>query len=397
MATFYDKNTDYKALMDKAIAAGDTASAAFYESLRNAKIRGEGLSEKFPETHLYDMGAPNQLGVSTFGSYSLTDPITATRPTLMGLPMGDLYGINYEQDYIRKLLDDATAAEYNAKRQEFAATERGYYDQLYDAQSTALDTIRANNSAAVASGASKGMAAAQQLAAVLGLQQESVGAATDLANQRNELAAKEAAAYSANANTALNTSNTLKQAIQNADLTKYGYDTQNYVGELDYNAALRATIAEIIQSQNAAAATMYNADRNLDGTRYAADASAKASNRGYGNGYYYSPTNNTNEEKAAQGSTDTDADTKGQTVDAVTGATPRYNWISKNTAYGETIYYDKGSGKYRYNNDIYNTEAEARKARDAAIKKKKDENKEYRPNAQQNHSTTGTITRIKWV
>ena len=396
MATFYDKNTDYKALMDKAIAAGDTASAAFYESLRNAKIRGEGLSEKFPETHLYDMGAPNQLGVSTFGSYSLTDPITATRPTLMGLPMGDLYGINYEQDYIRKLLDDATAAEYNAKRQEFAATERGYYDQLYDAQSTALDTIRANNSAAVASGASKGMAAAQQLAAVLGLQQESVGAATDLANQRNELAAKEAAAYSANANTALNTSNTLKQAIQNADLTKYGYDTQNYVGELDYNAALRATIAEIIQSQNAAAATMYNADRNLDGTRYAADASAKASNRGYGNGYYYSPTNNTNEEKAAQGSTDTDADTKGQTVDAVTGATPRYNWISKNTAYGETIYYDKGSGKYRYNNDIYNTEAEAREARDKAIKNK-NKNKKDTSSTQQNRSTTGSLTQIKWT
>ena len=404
MATFYDKNTDYKALMDKAIAAGDTASAAFYESLRNAKIRGEGLSEKFPETHLYDMGAPNQLGVSTFGSYSLTDPITATRPALMGLPMGDLYGINYEQDYIRKLLDDATAAEYNAKRQEFAATERGYYDQLYDAQSTALDTIRANNSAAVASGASKGMAAAQQLAAVLGLQQESVGAATDLANQRNELAAKEAAAYSANANTALNTSNNLKQAIQNADLTKYGYDTQNYVGELDYNAALRATIAEIIQSQNAAAATMYNADRNLDGTRYAADANARASNRGYGNGYYYSPTNNTNEDKAAQGDTGngseaaTDAGTKGQTIDAVTGATPRYNWIAKNTAYGETIYYDKGSGKYRYNNNIYDTEDEAREARD---KPRRDEQqkkrREARASKQQNHSTTGSSTQIKWT
>ena len=404
MATFYDKNTDYKALMNKAIAAGDTASAAFYESLRNAKIRGEGLSEKFPETHLYDMGAPNQLGVSTFGSYSLTDPITATRPALMGTPIGDLYGINYDQDYIRKLLDDATAAEYNAKRQEFAATEHGYYNQLYDAQNTALDTIRASNSAAVASGASKGMAAAQQLAAVLGLQQESVGAATDLANQRNELAAKEAAAYSANANTALNTSNTLKQAVQNADLTKYGYDTQNYVGELDYNAALRATIAEIIQSQNAAAATMYNADRNLDGTRYAADASARASNRGYGGGYYYSPTNNTNEEKAAQGDKGngseaaSDAGTKNQTIDAVTGATPRYNWIAKNTAYGETIYYDKGSGKYRYNNNIYDTEAEAREARD---KPRRDEQqkkrREDRASKQQNHSTTSSITQIKWT
>ena len=467
MATFYDKNTDYKALMDKAIAAGDTASAAFYESLRNAKIRGEGLSEKFPETHLYDTGAPNQLGVSTFGSYSLTDPITATRPTLMGTPMGDLYGINYDQDYIQKLLDDATAAEYNAKRQEFAATEHGYYNQLYDAQNTALDTIRASNSAAVASGASKGMAAAQQLAAILGLQQESVGAATDLANQRNELAAKEAAAYSANANTALNTSNTLKQAIQNADLTKYGYDTQNYVGELDYNAALRATIAEIIQSQNAAAATMYNADRNLDGTRYAADANSKyygngrtsgngsgsgnKSNYGngsgsgnksnYGNSSYTGSggVNNSSKgynngglnpgvikelqrvlgvepdgkwgpktQQAAKdkwGSTSAnsayDAYNKqiinqAKPIDAVTGAAPRYNWVSKSTMSGETIYYDKGSGKYRYNNNIYNTESEARAARDKAIKNK-NKNKKDTSRTQQNRSTTGSLTQIKWI
>lgn len=397
MATFYDKNTDYKALMDKAIAAGDTASAAFYESLRNAKIRGEGLSEKFPETHLYDMGAPNQLGVSTFGSYSLTDPITATRPALMGTPMGDLYGINYDQDYIRKLLDDATAAEYNAKRQEFAATEHGYYNQLYDAQNTALDTIRASNSAAVASGASKGMAAAQQLAAILGLQQESVGAATDLANQRNELAAKEAAAYSANANTALNTSNTLKQAIQNADLTKYGYDTQNYVGELDYNAALRATIAEIIQSQNAAAATMYNADRNLDGTRYAADANSKYYGSRYTSGNGLGSGNKSNYGNSSYtGSGGGNNSSKGYDIDAVTGAAPRYNWISKNTAYGETIYYDKGSGKYRYNNGIYNTEAEARKARDKAIKNK-NKNKKDTSSTQQNRSTTGSLTQIKWT
>ena len=457
MATFYDKNTDYKALMDKAIAAGDTASAAFYESLRNAKIRGEGLSEKFPETHLYDMGAPNQLGVSTFGSYSLTDPITATRPTLMGTPMGDLYGINYDQDYIRKLLDDATAAEYNAKRQEFAATEHGYYNQLYDAQNTALDTIRASNSAAVASGASKGMAAAQQLAAILGLQQESVGAATDLANQRNELAAQDAAAYSENANTALNTSNNLKQAIQNADLTKYGYDTQNYVGELDYNAALRATIAEIIQSQNAAAATMYNADRNLDGTRYAADANSKYYGSGrtsgngsgsgnksnYGNSSYTGSGGGNNSSKgynngglnpgvikelqrvlgvepdgkwgpktqqAAKdkwGSTSAnsayDAYNKqiinqAKPIDAVTGAAPRYNWVSKSTMSGETIYYDKGSGKYRYNNNIYNTESEAREARDKAIKNKnKNKNKKDTSSTQQNRSTTGSLTQIKWT
>ena len=46
--------------------------------------------------------------------------------------------------------------------------------------------------------------------------------------------------------------------------------------------------------------------------------------------------------------------------DAVTGATPKYNWISNSTVSGETIYYDKGSGKYKYKDNIYSTEKAAR-------------------------------------
>lgn len=41
--TPYDTQTDYGALMDKAAASGDYTSAARYEKLRNAKIKGEGL------------------------------------------------------------------------------------------------------------------------------------------------------------------------------------------------------------------------------------------------------------------------------------------------------------------------------------------------------------------
>ena len=223
--------------------------------------------------------ATGSTSVSTFSGGSIASPITANRAVLAGLDLGDKYNIQYDQNYIRDLLDTATQAEYNRKRQEFAATENKFYNELYDTQDAALNAIRASNSAAVATGATKGMAAAQQLAAILGLEQTSVESATDLANQRNELMAQEAAAYAKNANTALDTSNALKQAIAEAALTKYGYDTQSYVGELDYNAALQAVIGEIIQSQNAAAATMYNADRNLEGTKYAANA-----NR-YGGGY----------------------------------------------------------------------------------------------------------------
>ena len=211
--------------------------------------------------------ANNAARVSTIKGGSLAKPITVNRPTMAGLELGDKYDIQYNQDYIWDLLDKATTAEYNSKRQEFAATENKFYNELYDTQASALDAIRASNSAAVATGATKGMAAAQQLAAILGLEQSSVESATDLANQRNELAAKEAEAYAKNANTALETFNALKQTIAEDALNKYGYDTQGYVGALEYNAALQKNLSEIMQPQNAANATMYAAVRNLPGTQ----------------------------------------------------------------------------------------------------------------------------------
>ena len=387
--------------------------------------------------------ANNAAKVSTIKGGSIAKPITAKRPVLSGLELGDKYDIQYNQDYIWDLLDKATAAEYNSKRQEFAATENKFYNELYDTQASALDAIRASNNAAVATGATKGMAAAQQLAAILGLEQSSVESATDLANQRNELAAKEAEAYAKNANTALETSNTLKNAIAEAALNKYGYDTQGYVGALEYNAALQSVLGEIIQSQNAAAATMYNADRNLAGTQYAADKNSGRYNSGTktGNKTGNKTSNKTStsnkttaaEEEANQrdkGNTKDSVVTKtyngknykyntvtgayvynGKTYtseanlkaainasvngpDAVTGAAPSYNWVSNSTVSGETIYYDKGSGKYRYKDNIYSTEKAAREARDKAIKSK---NKKGKSNTQQNHSTTGTINQIKWL
>lgn len=44
MAVAYDKNTDYQALINKSVSAGDFGSAAQYEKQRNAKIVGEGLN-----------------------------------------------------------------------------------------------------------------------------------------------------------------------------------------------------------------------------------------------------------------------------------------------------------------------------------------------------------------
>ena len=47
----YDKNTDYQAAINSAVAAKDYTAAAQYEKLRNAKIRGEGLN--YEQTNQY--------------------------------------------------------------------------------------------------------------------------------------------------------------------------------------------------------------------------------------------------------------------------------------------------------------------------------------------------------
>lgn len=49
----YDKNTDYQAKINEAIKQGDYLSAAMYEQQRNAKIAGEGRKEG--QTHYYEM------------------------------------------------------------------------------------------------------------------------------------------------------------------------------------------------------------------------------------------------------------------------------------------------------------------------------------------------------
>lgn len=356
--------------------------------------------------------ANNAAKVSTIKGGSLAKPITVQRPVLSGLELGDKYDIQYNQNYIRDLLDTATAAEYNSKRQEFAATENKFYNELYDTQASALDAIRASNSAAVATGATKGMAAAQQLAAILGLEQASVESATDLANQRNELAASEAEAYAKNANTALDTANTLKKAIAEAALNKYGYDTQGYVGALEYNAALQSVLGEIIQSQNAASATMYNADRNLAGTQYAADQNGKyyssrynggsgsgsssgsgsgsGSGKGYNNGKQDEGTISAMQRAlglGADGKWGPKSQKAAQDKWGVSSADEAYKkWkaatekadqadqgnnskaVTTKTYNGKTYSYNKTTGGYVYNNKPYSSESALKAAIDADTK-----------------------------
>lgn len=88
----------------------------------------------------------------------------------------------------------ATMAQFNVQREQNKQAENKFYNQMYNTQKTAMDTIRQSNAAAVSSGASKGVQAANELSALLGLQQESVASATELAQTNRQTAQEETAA-----------------------------------------------------------------------------------------------------------------------------------------------------------------------------------------------------------
>lgn len=256
MAIKYDKNVDYQAEINKAVARGDYASAKILEQQRNAKIAGEGLKE-YSMTTTFQNYNPSPAASST--SYKPKTP-----SYMSGAEMAKNLGIDYNYQNILDKLNKATEAEYALKNKEYAMTENQFYNQMYGAQGTALDTIRKSQAQAVATGASRGLQMANELAAMLGLQQETVASATDLAQQRNLLKDKEAGAYTQNVVDATNTYNTLGATLGNLINNRYAADVQHNIGLMEYFKGLDQN-AKNLQGN------MYAADRNLEGTKYTAD------------------------------------------------------------------------------------------------------------------------------
>ena len=116
---------------------------------------------------------------------------------------------------LQKKFDAVTEAEYDKQRTELQNTENKFYNKLYDTQKTTMDTIRQNNAQAVATGASRGVQAANELAALLGLQQESVEGSTDIANKATTLAQDETQAMLENVLNAETKAQAANQALAN--------------------------------------------------------------------------------------------------------------------------------------------------------------------------------------
>lgn len=235
----------------------------------------------------YQQMDPNQLpaladGYAPYDIESLLQAYFGTsagfnEPALENLAMGDRYDLMYDYDKILEILDNATKNKYNELWNEYSQTENAYYNQNLADQAATLDNIRRAQAQATMSGASAGMQAANMLTSIMSGQQNNAGNQLELANQRNNTALQEQTELAANKNTALETSNAVKQAIAGLDDTVYGYRTQDHIGHMDYDAAVKAALGQIfsgIPSANAQAAAakiqadanMYNSILNYNGT-----------------------------------------------------------------------------------------------------------------------------------
>lgn len=153
--------------------------------------------------------------------------------------LADLYDINYDMDAIRNLYDDATNAKYELLSKERLQAENDFYTNNANANATLLDTLKKATSSAIATGASRGLAGAEQLGLMMEQQQAITDEATNLAQERANMADEIAAEKAENIIKALEYSDSIKQALAGVSSNVYSADTQYDVGELDWAAQMK--------------------------------------------------------------------------------------------------------------------------------------------------------------
>lgn len=153
--------------------------------------------------------------------------------------LAETFGITYDYDSIYKIFNDSVEKQYDAIYQRQKQNEDKYYDNAAAAQNTLLDTLSRDRSNAVSAGVSKGMQAANALGAMLGVSQQFANNATALSQERSNTAKDYGASLAKAVVDAEATSNERKNAIMEISKMLYGYDSEQYVANMDnYNTIL---------------------------------------------------------------------------------------------------------------------------------------------------------------
>ena len=264
---FKDTHTKYGTLSPAEFdaAAKNAASKSTKSGSTSGSSSGSSSSNSFNNSINYGGsggfgGSGGSIGGGTSGSSEaaaqliLGLPVEAQRAALAdGQSLAELYGIDYNRDNIEQIFQDATDAEHKANLAEYNRTMRQYYDKLGSTQNSLIDTLRQQRAASIRNGANAGMQNATELSEILGLTQAVSPDALALAQDRNALIEAYNAQRAQNVRDALEYSDQLKQALAALASEKYGYDAQQYVGELSHNAN--------VQAQNTASSAAYTGNK----------------------------------------------------------------------------------------------------------------------------------------
>lgn len=140
-----------------------------------------------------------------------------------------------DQDKLLSLYNNAAQTQYKGDLQALDASRREYGSALRSAQDNYLNAMREANASAIASGAARGTQAANELSTMLGLQQESMQGATDLANKRAQAGIDYANALAEAQINAEDTAYNRQKAITDQLLQQYASDS-DVLGMLNYGA-----------------------------------------------------------------------------------------------------------------------------------------------------------------
>lgn len=269
---------------------------------------------------------------SATDSYVRPDNIDVADPRLLSIgELEDALGMDYtyDREEIEAILNAATQAEYDVRYGQQGVAERGYYKGMATAQDTALDMLRQQDAMAIQQGVSKGMQSANMLATILGTSQTASDEATALAQERQLLGKEHGAALAKNQADALSQSNAAFESAGGLSRQLFADMVNQRAADLEYNASLntdyatylsnkysadsgllssiaqagsgvynnnQASLAQIEQSIQNAAAQRYAADQQYAATLAAARYGGSSGGSGGGgssNGFTELPTPNT--------------------------------------------------------------------------------------------------------
>ena len=157
--------------------------------------------------------------------------------------LADLYGITTDEQTILNKFMELVDKQFALKRREYAQAENDWYTNMATVSADNVAALRKTYDNAVASGASSGLVAASILGEQLGLTQETIQSATDLANKRFNLTDQEAEARAQAALDAFNDSQNIKSTLGQLASQIYASDVQKDVAWWDREAQLDANDA----------------------------------------------------------------------------------------------------------------------------------------------------------